>query len=487
MQNIKKPILYSPAGDIKKGICSIFFDADGVYLGLEKFGLRKSGNIEFEELKNFIEYCHSLNKKIDITLNAYLKNYEIEEFKNYLEKIILLNPDSIIFSDPSVIILYDEIIEKISKNRYMEKFPYLTLSTQSNTTNYYSMKFWNQHNIHRIVAARELTLTELYQIKKLQKKENLNFELEVFIHGAMCISISGRCLLSLYMTNKKFSKKGSTIVRDANRGECVHPCRFAYLVEESRANEIYPIEEDDKYSYILSSKDLCLLYYIPLFIYAMVDAFKIEGRMKSAFYTSTITIAYRKAIDKAFEIFKDINLEESTLLNYFENPDSFLHDFPNWKSFADNLNIYTELASHRPYTTGFYFKEEHPSYMMPLYENKLEYNYLLIAEYIPYEKLCFKDFYYKTNINVNINQLKQNQFLIFSKNSIKFEDITFNIFCKKGIFKLVNFKIFDLLYNRILTIKHSNYYIIELDEKFISNTDLSSEQIFFIFIEKKDL
>lgn len=500
MNKIFKPILYSPAGDINKGLSAFFFGADGVYIGLDKFGLRKNAKVDLEELKEFIDIAHKDGKKVDITLNAYLKNDEIQEVKEYIAKVIFLKPDSIIFSDPAVLLVYKELIENMPNSSKIEFLPTLTLSTQSNTTNFYSMKFWAHQGVKRIVAARELTLLEVYLAKKQAKEEKLNFELETFIHGAMCVSLSGRCLLSLYMTNKKFSKKGSEYQRDANRGECVHPCRFAYLVEQSRENEYFPIEEDGRYSYILSSKDLCLLYYIPLFIFCSIDAFKIEGRMKSSFYTSSITFAYRNAIDKAYEIFSDFEIKEKDLIKYLQNPSSFLYDFNQWKNFVDDINIYTDLASHRPYTTGFYFSQEHPDYMMPLYESKLIQPYSIVAEYIGNKLKKAKrrkgiKNASKTNLQENIenqisenieeNRLKPNQFIIFSKNSVKIEDSTFFLFCKKGIFDLKNFKIFDLNQNSISLIQHSKNYILELEDDILFLTELSKDQIFFIFCKNK--
>lgn len=485
MNKIVKPTLYSPAGDISKGLSAIFFGADGIYLGLDKFGLRKTANLDLVSVERLIKYCHKLNKKVDITLNAYLKNDEINDFKNYLKNILLLNPDSIIFSDPSVIILYEQIIEELFNNKTIKKLPSLTLSTQSNTTNYYSMKFWNRHNVKRIVAARELSLEEIFQIKREAIKEGLNFELETFIHGAMCISLSGRCLLSLYMTNKKFSKKGSENTRDANHGECVHPCRFAYLVEQSREGEYFPIEEDGRYTYILSSKDLCLLYYIPLLMFSKIDAFKIEGRMKSSFYTSTITFAYRKAIDKAYEMFLDIELEDKILLYYFKNPLLFLEDFPDWKNFVNEIKIFTELASHRPYTTGFYFNQEFPDYMMPLYESKLIQPYLIVAEHIKNE-IDEKNFKSESLETEKDYKIKPDQFIILAKNSIKIENSRLFLFSKNGISEIKNYKIFDSLNNKISLLQHSKYYKIEFDKDFLSLVNLNEDQIFFIFTENKN-
>lgn len=483
MLNIVKPLLYSPAGDIQKAISALFFGADGIYIGLNKFGLRRSGKVNEIELKDLIDFCHKESKKIDITLNAYIRDDEIEDIRNYLEKIFELNPDSIIISDPAIIQICSEFFSDLYKSEKLNdnndlKIPYLTLSTQANTTNFYAMKFWNKNGIKRIVAARELSLFEIFQIKQRHEKENLSFELEVFIHGAMCISLSGRCLLSLYMTNKKLSNKGSDYLRDANRGECVHPCRFAYLVEQSRPNEYFPIEEDGKYTYILSSKDLCLIYYIPLFMYAGVNAFKIEGRMKSSFYTSTITYAYRLAIDKACQIFNDIEISHEDLINFFNNPSSFLHQFPEWKEFVDSISVYTDLASHRPYTTGFYFKMEHPDYMMPLYDNKIIQKYLIVAESILQSK--FSEFNEKSDELKGI-KLHENQFFIYAKNSVSLNGLTLYLFSIKGINIIQEYNIFDLFMNKTDLIKHSNYYILELKENFVSKISLSKDDIFFIY------
>ncbi len=488
MLKIKKPVLYSPAGNILKAYTAFYFGADGVYIGSNKFGLRKSEEISYDKLKNLLEYFHKNNKKVDITLNAYLKDYEIDQFNKYFVDIIKLKPDSIIISDPVVIILYEELKEKL-RIEYVNKLdianlPSLTLSTQANATNFISMKFWNRQGIKRIVSARELSLKELYNIKKRQIEENLNFEIEIFIHGAMCVSISGRCLLSLYMTNKKLSNKGTDNPRDANKGECVHPCRFAYLVEKTRENEFFPIEEDDRYSYILSSKDLCLLRYLPLFMYANIDAFKIEGRMKSAFYAATTTLAYRKAIDKAYEIFKNIEINEETFFEYLKDPEKFVLSYPKWNSFTENLKIYTELASHRPYTTGFYFDNENPDYMMPLYESKLIQKYILFGEYYPnsfYENNIIGNNFgdnYKFNSNSDFN-LNYNQILFFAKNSFNLNNISLYIFSIDGIKKLNNFSILDLNKTKTNLIQHSKFYILQFD----ADEFINKNQIFFLFTD----
>lgn len=483
MAKIKKPILYSPAGNIKKAEAAIYYGADGIYLGLDKFGLRKTDNIDFEELRSFINKCNNEKVRVDITLNAFLSDFEIEDFNNYLKTVLSLNVDSIIISDPGVIIIYEELIKNLKEKNLIDKVPSLTLSTQANTSNFYSMKFWNQQGISRIVAARELSLKELYQINKKKFQENFNFEIEVFIHGAMCVSISGRCLLSLYMTNKKFSKKGSDYPRDANRGQCVHPCRFAYIVEQSRENEYFPIEEDGRFSYILSSKDLCLFPYIPLLMFANLDALKIEGRMKSAFYTSSITHAYRSAIEQAYKIFNNIEIEEDKLLIYFDNPELFLNDYPNWSEFVKNYSIFTELASHRLYTTGFYFKQEYPDFMMPPNENKLIQNYILLAESLRFEEIVKIDFLNKFVKNSNITK---NQFVIFSKNSFSKNINSLFIFSKRGIEKINDINILDLSFNKIDSIYHSNYYIIELENYIIEKLNLKKEDIFFLYCIKEN-
>ncbi len=463
-----KPILYAPAGNISKAKSALLFGADAIYIGNSRFSLRKSEEIEEEKLIDLIEYCHKNNKKVDITLNSFLNDSEIKQFDENLEKTILCKPDSIIIADPAVILLFENLKNKLKDKIDIKDFPSLTLSTQANTTNFYSIKFWNKQGVKRVVGARELSLSEIYNIKKQIIDDNLDVKIEVFVHGAMCVSISGRCLLSLYMTTKKLSKKGSESARNANKGECVHPCRFAYLIEKSRENEFFPIEEDGRYSYILSSKDLCLLKYVPLFIYAGVDAFKIEGRMKSSFYTASITYAYRLAIDKAYELFKDIELKEEKLIEFFNDPQLFLKDFPQWNDFANNLSIFTELASHRPYTTGFYFEMENPDYMA--YEGKLIQNYLFIGE-------SYSDFIDK--LKTNETELKDNQFLFLAKNSFKLYEKDIFIFTTDGIKKVENYSIYNLEFSRVSSLQHSNFYIIEFTKnKYLQK---SLNQIFFLF------
>ena len=220
-------------------------------------------------------------------------------------------------------------------------------------------------------------------------------------------------------------------------------------------------------------------------MFSKIDAFKIEGRMKSSFYTSTITFAYRKAIDKAYEIFFDIELEDKILLHYFKNPLLFLEDFPDWKNFVDEIKIFTELASHRPYTTGFYFNQEFPDYMMPLYDSKLIQPYLIVAEHIKNE-IDEKNFKSESLEKEKDYKIKPDQFIILAKNSIKIENSRLFLFSKNGISEIKNYKIFDSLNNKISLLQHSKYYRIEFDKDFLSLVNLTEDQIFFIYTENKN-
>ena len=288
---MRKLELLAPAGDLEKLKIAVDYGADAVYFGGEMFSLRAgAGNVR----------CH-------MTLNIFAHNEDIEPLENYLKSIRHIPVDAFIVSDPGVI----ELIKKYIPDAELH------LSTQANMTNYVTANFWRSQGVKRLVLARELTLKEIKQVR-----ENIpdDMELESFVHGAMCISYSGRCLLSNFM-----------IDRDANRGQCAHPCRWKYkLVEEQRPGEYYPVEEDSRGTYILNSKDLCMLKYIPDIIDAGVSSAKIEGRMKSVFYVATVVSAYRKAID-----------------SYYDDPDNY--EF--------NLEWFDEMmkASHREFTTGFYF------------------------------------------------------------------------------------------------------------------------------------
>jgi putative protease len=298
--------LLAPAGDLEKLKIAIEYGADAVYIGGENFGLRAgSKNFSILDIEEGVLFAHQRNKKIYLALNIFAHNEDINLLESYIKAIKHIPIDAFIVSDPGIIYML----------KYELPNPEIHLSTQANTTNYQSAQFWFDQGVKRIVLARELSFNE---IKELREKTDKDLELEAFVHGAMCISYSGRCLLSNFM-----------VQRDANRGECAHPCRWNYrLVEEKRPNEYYPVSEDERGTYIFNSKDLCLVEYIPNFIIAGVSSLKIEGRMKSVFYLAIVVGAYRKAID-----------------NYYSGAGN-----------SNNEELLAELnkASNRNYTTGFY-------------------------------------------------------------------------------------------------------------------------------------
>ncbi|MCM8710468.1 U32 family peptidase [Clostridium sp. SYSU_GA19001] len=308
---MNKPELLAPAGNLEKLKTAINFGADAVYLGGNKLNLRAfADNFGNDELKKGIEYAHKKGKKVYVTLNVFPHNEDLEGLEEYLTQLYNLNVDAIIVSDPGIIMTAREIVPDLE----------LHLSTQANNVNWKSALFWHKIGIKRIVLARELSLK---QIKYIREKLPESCELEAFVHGSMCMSYSGRCLLSNYMTG-----------RDANRGECAQPCRYKYyLMEEKRPGEFFPVFEDEKGTYIMNSKDLCMIQHIPELVNSGITSFKIEGRMKSSFYVATVVKAYREAIDV-----------------YFNNPKEYKFD-EKW------MNI-LEMASHREYHTGFYFGEK---------------------------------------------------------------------------------------------------------------------------------
>jgi len=307
---LRKPELLAPAGDLEKLVMAIRYGADAVYLGGREFGLRAAaGNFSLEEMGRGIKYAHDHGARVYVTVNIFAHNRHLESLPEYLKKIAELGADAIIVSDPGIFAAAREVVPGLQVH----------ISTQANTTNWASVKFWADHGAERIVLARELSLEEIREIK-----ERVNLELESFVHGAMCISYSGRCLLSSFMTG-----------RSANLGECAQPCRWKYaLVEEKRPGQYFPIEEDSLGSYVFNSMDLCMIGHIPELIEAGVDSFKIEGRMKSVHYVATVVGVYRKAID-----------------TYFANPGAYTFD-PRW---IEEIR----KVSHREYTTGFFFGREY--------------------------------------------------------------------------------------------------------------------------------
>lgn len=306
-----KPELLAPAGNLEKLKTAIDFGADAVYLGGSKLNLRAfADNFTNEELKEGIEYAHARGKKVHVTMNVFPHNEDLEGLEDYLKELYEIGADAIIVADPGIIMTAREVVPNLE----------IHLSTQANNVNYKSAIFWHKQGVKRIVLARELTLEE---VKDIKDKIPEDLDLEIFVHGSMCMSYSGRCLLSNYMTG-----------RDANRGQCAQPCRYKYrLVEEKRNEEYFPIIEDDKGTYIMNSKDLCMIEYIPELMNTGAISFKIEGRMKSAYYAATVVKAYREAIDA-----------------YFENPKEYKFQ----QKWLENL----QKPSHRKYYTGFYLGDK---------------------------------------------------------------------------------------------------------------------------------
>lgn len=335
---MKKIELLAPAGDLEKLKIAIDYGADAVYFGGEMFSLRAgAGNLTVEEIREGVEYAHSKGKKAYLTINIFAHNEDIKPFEEYLNKIKNLAIDAFIVSDPGIILLLKEAIPHAE----------LHLSTQANMTNYKTAEFWYNQGIRRIILAREMTFTEIKQLRDVMPDD---MDIEAFVQGAMCISYSGRCLLSNFMTE-----------RDANRGQCSHPCRWKYsLVEEQRPGEYFPIEEDDRGTYILNSRDLCMIDHIPELIEAGIMSAKIEGRMKSIFYVATIVSAYRKAIDA-----------------YYENPEDY--------KFNEEYLKELKKVSHREFTTGFYFDKptnKDQNYQTSAYTR--EYSFVgLVKDYDP--------------------------------------------------------------------------------------------------------
>ncbi|HPF44468.1 MAG TPA: U32 family peptidase [Syntrophomonadaceae bacterium] len=281
-----RPELLLPAGDSEKLKTALLFGADSVYLGGKEFSLRAyAGNFTLKEIRTGLDFARALKKKVIIAANVIAHNKELADIPAYFEKLAALNVDGIIVSDLGVLRL---------ARKYAPQVP-LIISTQANVTNYETAAFYQELGAKRIVLARELSIDEIAAIK-----HKTGIEIEVFVHGAMCVSYSGRCLLSHYMTG-----------RSANLGACAHPCRYSYaLMEEKRPGEYFPLHEDAQGSYILNSRDLCLLPYIPRLIEAGVDAFKVEGRMKSPLYIASVASVYRAAIDHYLSTRQDFAPEQ---------------------------------------------------------------------------------------------------------------------------------------------------------------------------------
>lgn len=306
---MKKPELLIPAGSLEVLKTAVVFGADAVYIGGEAFGLRaKAKNFGKEEMEEGIRFAHEHGVKVHVTANILAHNGDLSGAEDYLKELKALKPDALIVADPGIFTIAREICPEID----------IHISTQANNTNYGTFCFWGRQGAKRVVSARELSLAEIKEIR-----ENIpeDLEIESFIHGAMCISYSGRCLLSSYFTG-----------RDANQGACTHPCRWKYVVmEEKRPGEFFPVYENERGTYIFNSKDLCMIEHIPEMIDAGIDSFKIEGRMKTALYVATVARTYRKAID-----------------DYMESEEKYRKNMDWYK---------TEISkcTYRQFTTGFYF------------------------------------------------------------------------------------------------------------------------------------
>lgn len=307
---MEKIELLAPAGDLEKLKTAIDYGADAVYFGGQVFSLRAAANnFTKEEMIEGIKYVHDHGKKCHMALNIFPHNYDIDNLYEYLNEIKDLGIDAFIVSDPGTIMMVQEVIPNAE----------IHLSTQANLTNYKTAEFWAKHGVKRVVMARELSLNEMITMRE---KIPAELDTEAFVQGAMCISYSGRCLLSNFM-----------IQRDANKGACAHPCRWKYkLVEEQRPDDYYPIEEDDRGTYIMNSKDLCMIDHIPDLVKAGISSAKIEGRMKSAFYVATVVGVYRKALDA-----------------YYADPENYQFK-PEWLAELKKV-------SHRDFTTGFYYEK----------------------------------------------------------------------------------------------------------------------------------
>ena len=332
---MRKPELLIPASSLEVLKTAVLFGADAVYIGGEAFGLRaKAKNFSPQEMGQGIAFAHDHGVKVYVTANILAHNRDLAGAEEYFKELKELKPDALIIADPGMFMLARRICPEID----------IHVSTQANNTNYMTWQFWHDQGAKRVVCARELSLEEIRQIRE---KIPRDMEIESFIHGSMCISYSGRCLLSSYFTG-----------RDANQGSCTHPCRWKYAVmEESRPGEYLPVYENERGTFLFNSKDLCMIEYLPELIGAGIDSFKIEGRMKTALYVAAVARTYRKAID-----------------DYFDSEEKY----------RANMGWYKEEIAksvHRQFSTGFYFGK--PDETAQIYDSSTyvnEYVYLGMAE-----------------------------------------------------------------------------------------------------------
>lgn len=321
---MRKNELLVPASSLEVLKIAVIYGADAVYIGGEAFGLRaKAKNFTKEEMAEGIAFAHARGVKVYVTANILAHNYDLDGVREYLTELQNMKPDrpdALIIADPAIFTIAGEVCPDIDRH----------ISTQANNTNYGTFQFWEKLGATRVVTARELSLREIRQIREHISDD---LEIETFVHGAMCISYSGRCLLSNYFTG-----------RDANRGACTHPCRWKYsVVEEKRPGEYFPVYENERGTYIFNSKDLCMIEHIPDLLEAGIDSFKIEGRMKTALYVATVARTYRKAID-----------------DYLESPEKYQENMP-W--YLEQI----KSCTYRQFTTGFFYGK--PSEETQIYDN----------------------------------------------------------------------------------------------------------------------
>lgn len=343
MRKNKKPELLIPASNLEVLKTAVIYGADAVYIGGEMYGLRaKAKNFSKEDMRAGIEFAHKYGKRVFVTANITAHNRDLTGVEEYFKELKEIKPDALIISDPGVFDIAKEVVPEIE----------IHISTQANNVNYRTYQFWKRQGAARVVSARELSLEE---IKGIREHIPDDLEIETFVHGAMCISYSGRCLLSNYFTG-----------RDANLGACTHPCRWKYyLMEENRPGEYLPVFENDRGTYIFNSKDLCMIEYIPELVDAGIDSFKVEGRMKTALYVAAVARTYRQAID-----------------DYFESPEKYKERLPYYREEISK-------CTYRQFTTGFFFDK--PKEDAQIYDNNVyvkEYTYLGIIQGIREDGMC---------------------------------------------------------------------------------------------------
>ena len=370
MRDMNKPELLVPASSLEVLKTAVIFGADAVYIGGEAFGLRaKAKNFSLEDMKEGIAFAHERGVKVYVTANILAHNSDLKGAEEYFKELKEIGPDALIISDPGMFTIAQRVWPDVE----------IHISTQANNTNYETFLFWQRMGAKRVVSARELSIHEIRQIRDSIPDD---LEIETFIHGAMCISYSGRCLLSNYFTG-----------RDANHGACTHPCRWKYaVVEEKRPGEYLPVYENERGTYIFNSKDLCMIEYIPEIVNAGIDSLKIEGRMKTALYVATVARTYRKAID-----------------DYFESEEKYRANMDWYKA---------EIAkcTYRQFTTGFFFGK--PDETTQIYDSNTyinEYIYLGIVDTVTEDGLARFEQRNKFSVGEEIEFMKPDGTNVFAK------------------------------------------------------------------------